>query len=76
MYLMTQIECSMYTVTKRTDQKRNKEKEVFKSKETIAIAVSLAINDGMQLHSTVGSTPANIHIMTAKNTKRFYTKSY
>ena len=49
MYLMTQIEYSMYTVTKRTDQKRkrNKEKEVFKSKETIAIAVSLAINDGM-----------------------------
>ena len=65
MYLMTQS-----TVTKRTDQKRkrNKEKEVFKSKEPIAIAVSLAINDGMQQHSTVESTPAKIHIMTAKHT--------
>ena len=49
MYVSYDSEYSMYTVTKRTDQKRkrNKEKEVFKSKETIAIAVSLAINDGM-----------------------------
>ena len=51
MSLMTQsIICTLY-VTQRTDQKRkrNKDKEVFKvvSRETIAIAVSLAINDGM-----------------------------
>ena len=41
----------MYLMTQRSElkRKRNKDKEVFKvvSRETIAIAVSLAINDGM-----------------------------
>ena len=70
----------MYLMTQKSEQKRkrNKDKEVFKvvSRETIAIAVSLAINDGMQQRSTVGSTQARIHIMTAIRTRRFNEKGY
>ena len=51
MYFMTQSTICTLNVTQRTDQKRerNKERKYLKvvSRETIAIAASLAINDGM-----------------------------